>query len=77
MAHSAVSGLPTAGEAPAPGENPGGDGLVGLIGTALERVGWTACMVVLGMLVTLAGATWMWRRMPKGNAPPRDGDRSP
>ncbi|MFE6867679.1 hypothetical protein ACFVFS_14040 [Kitasatospora sp. NPDC057692] len=54
-----------AGEPPAPGENPGGEGLVGLIAAALEWVGWTAGTAVLGVLAFLAGGAWMWGRAPK------------
>ncbi|MFI8392896.1 hypothetical protein [Streptomyces sp. NPDC085540] len=71
VAHSAVSGLLAAGEPPAPGENPGGEGLVGLIGAVLEWVGWTAGMGVLGVLVTLTGAAWMWGREPKATTETR------
>ncbi|MFB6808824.1 hypothetical protein [Streptomyces sp. NPDC056387] len=62
VAHGAVSVVLAAGEAPAPGENPGGYGLAGLFSAVLESVGWTAGMCVLGVLITLAGATWMWRQ---------------
>ncbi|MEV7279839.1 hypothetical protein [Streptomyces sp. NPDC093111] len=63
--HGAVAGLLSAGDDPAPGENPGGYGLAGLIIEVLERVGWTAGIGLLGVLVTLAGATWAWRRESK------------
>ncbi|MEV7120895.1 hypothetical protein [Kitasatospora griseola] len=59
-AYSTVSDLLMAGEAPAPGENPGGEGLAGLVVAALDRLGWTAGLAVLAVLVTLAGAAWMW-----------------
>ncbi|MFB7984138.1 hypothetical protein [Streptomyces vinaceus] len=65
VVHSAVLGLLADGEPPAPGENPGGDGLAGLIVAILERVGWTAGMGLLGVLAVLAGGAWMWGRMPK------------
>ncbi|GHH73615.1 hypothetical protein GCM10018781_38420 [Kitasatospora indigofera] len=68
VAHSATSGLLAAGEPPAPGENPGGEGLIVAV---LERVGWTVGMVVLGVLVTLAGAAWMWRRTPNATGEER------
>lgn len=63
-AYSAVSSL-LAGKPPAPGENPGGEGLAGLIIAALEGLGWTAGMGVLGVLAFLAGGAWMWGRAPK------------
>ncbi|MCM9078134.1 hypothetical protein ACFYNM_39540 [Streptomyces spororaveus] len=63
VAHSAVFSLLAGGEPPAPGENPGGEGLAGLIVAALERVGWTAGMGVLGVLAVLAGGAWMWGRV--------------
>ncbi|MFE3761271.1 hypothetical protein ACFXPI_05850 [Streptomyces sp. NPDC059104] len=65
VVHSAVFGMPAAGELPAPGENPGGEGLAGLIVAVLERVGWTAGMAVLGVLAVLAGGAWMWGRESK------------
>ncbi|MFJ3205117.1 hypothetical protein [Streptomyces sp. NPDC086989] len=65
VAHGAVSGVLAAGEPPAPGENPGGYGLAGLFSAVLESVGWTAGMCVLGVLITLAGAAWMWGQTPK------------
>ncbi|MFK0203226.1 hypothetical protein [Streptomyces lavendulae] len=71
VAHSAVSGPLLAGEAPAPGENPGGEGLAGLVVAGLEGVGWTAGMTVLGVLVTLAGAAWMWSRETKATGEER------
>ncbi|MFJ1795539.1 hypothetical protein [Kitasatospora griseola] len=58
-AHGAVSGLLMAGEAPAPGENPGGEGLAGLVVPALQWLGRPAGPVVLGVLIALAGAAWM------------------
>ncbi|PJN21378.1 hypothetical protein [Kitasatospora sp. CB02891] len=64
-ARGAVSGLLMAGEAPAPGENPGGEGLAGLVAAALDRLGWTIGLAVLGLLVTLAGAAWMWGPVSK------------
>ncbi|MGW2544345.1 hypothetical protein ACWC5I_26545 [Kitasatospora sp. NPDC001574] len=63
--HSAVFGLLADGEPLAPGENPGGEGLAGLIGAVLEWVGWPAGMGVLGVLAVLAGGAWMWGRAPK------------
>ncbi|MFG2974498.1 hypothetical protein ACGFYY_16085 [Streptomyces sp. NPDC048331] len=71
VVHGAVSGLPAAVESSAPGENPGEYGLAGLIVEVLESVGWTACMVVLGVLVTLAGAAWMWGQAPKATGKER------
>ncbi|MGW1176478.1 hypothetical protein ACWD4P_22530 [Kitasatospora sp. NPDC002543] len=65
IAHTVVSGLLADGEPPPPGENPGGDGLVGLIITVMEWVGRPAGMVVLGVLAFLAGGAWMWGRVPK------------
>ncbi|MGY0466650.1 hypothetical protein ACW14Y_41295 [Kitasatospora sp. cg17-2] len=65
VAHSAVSGLLVGGGPPAPGENPGGDGL---IVTALEWVGRSAGMGVLGVLAVLAGGAWMWSRAPKATS---------
>lgn len=63
--HSAVSELLADGEPPAPGENPGGDGLAGLIVAVLGWVGWPVGMGVLGVLAVLAGGAWMWGRGPK------------
>lgn len=71
VAHGAVSGVLAAGESPAPGENPGDYGLAGLLIAALESVGWTACMCVLGVLITLAGASWMWGQAPKATGKER------
>ncbi|MFJ4313812.1 hypothetical protein ACIP46_00760 [Streptomyces lavendulae] len=70
-AHSAVFGMLADGEPPAPGENPGGEGLVGLIVAVLERVGWTAGMGVLGVLAVLAGGAWMWGRESKATGEDR------
>ncbi|MFD5564396.1 hypothetical protein [Kitasatospora griseola] len=61
-ARGAVSGLLMAGEAPAPGENPGGEGRAGLVAAALDRLGRTIGPAVL---VTLAGAAWMWGPVSK------------
>lgn len=69
--HSAVFVLLADGEPPAPGENPGGEGLAGLIVAVLERVGWTTGMVVLGVLAVLAGGAWMWGRAPKATGEER------
>ncbi|KPI15436.1 hypothetical protein OV450_2574 [Actinobacteria bacterium OV450] len=71
VAHGAVSGVLAAGESPAPGENPGGYGLAGMFTAALEWVGWTTGMGVLGVLITLAGAAWMWGRAPKATGKER------
>ncbi|RPE28012.1 hypothetical protein [Kitasatospora cineracea] len=71
VVHSAVSGLLAGGEPPAPGENPGGEGLAGLIAAVLEWVGWTAGMGVLGALSVLAGGAWMWGRAPKATGEER------
>lgn len=71
VAHSAVSGLLADGEPPAPGENPGGEGLAGLIVAVLEWVGWTAGMGVLGVLAVLAGGAWMRGRVPKATGEER------
>ncbi|MFG2484883.1 hypothetical protein ACGFSI_19255 [Streptomyces virginiae] len=73
VAHSAVFGLLADGEPPAPGENPGGYGLAGLIVAVLERVGWTAGVGVLGVLAVLAGGAWMWGRAPRPPARRRTG----
>ncbi|MFF3619247.1 hypothetical protein [Streptomyces sp. NPDC002467] len=70
-AHGAVSGVLTAGESPAPGENPGGYGLAGLLIEVLEWVGLPAGMCVLGVLITLAGASWMWGQAPKATGKER------
>ncbi|MFD8595959.1 hypothetical protein ACFV1L_13230 [Kitasatospora sp. NPDC059646] len=59
MARSGMFGLLAGGEPPAPGENLGGDGLVGLIVAVLGRVGWPVGMGVLGVLAVLAGGAWM------------------
>ncbi|MFF2630740.1 hypothetical protein ACFVUN_33885 [Kitasatospora griseola] len=64
-ARGAVSGLLAAGEAPAPGENPGGEGPAELVAAAPDRPGWTIGLAVLGVLVTLAGAAWMWGPVSK------------
>ncbi|GGQ76661.1 hypothetical protein [Kitasatospora griseola] len=61
-AYGTVSGLLMAGEAPAPGENPGGDGPAGLVVAALDRLGRT---IGLAVLVTLAGAAWRWGPVSK------------
>ncbi|MFE2250429.1 hypothetical protein [Streptomyces lavendulae] len=71
VAHSAVFGMLADGEPPAPVEDPGGGGLAGLIVAALERVGWTAGMVVLGVLAVLAGGAWMWDRESKATGKDR------
>lgn len=65
VAHCEVSGLLAGGEPPAPGELPGGDGLVGLIVSALGSMGWIAGVGVLGVLAFLAGGAWMWGREPR------------
>ncbi|MFJ1938626.1 hypothetical protein ACIOGZ_38995 [Kitasatospora sp. NPDC088160] len=71
VARGAVFGLLADGEPPAPGENPGGEGLAGLIVAVLERMGWTAGMGVLGVLAVLAGGAWMWGRAPKATGEER------
>lgn len=65
VAHGTVVGLLAGGEPPAPGENPGGDGLAGLIAAALEWAGRPAALGALGVLVFLAGGAWMWSGAPK------------
>ena len=69
-AYGAVSGL-VAGEVPAPGEDPGGEGLVGVVVAVLEKVGWSAGMGVLGVLAFLAGGAWMRSRAPKATGQER------
>ncbi|MFD7084556.1 hypothetical protein [Streptomyces sp. NPDC059918] len=71
VALSAMVVLLVDAEPPAPGENPGGEGLAGLIVAVLEWVGWTAGMGVMGVLAFLAGGAWMWGRVPKATGEER------